>query len=346
MKKRIALFLALIIMMISLASCGGEKKEKVYVFNWGDYMDMEVIKQFEEETGIEVVYEEYATNEDMYFKIKNGGSNYDVIFPSDYMISKMIAEDMLEKIDLNNIKNYSNIGDEFKNLGYDPKNEYSVPYTWGTLGIIYNPEVVKEEEISWDILWDTKYKGEILIVDSVRDALVPAMVRNGFSINTKDIGELEIARDELIKQKELVNPIYVGDNGKAMMLQGEASIFLTWIGEAKQLMAQDDKFKYALPKNGGNKFFDAICIPKGSKNKENAEKFINFLTDAKIAAKNYEYVGYPIPNVEALKLLPEEVKSDKASYPEKEILNKCEVFLYLGDTDDDYNRVWTEIKAK
>lgn len=347
MKKKSILLLAIIMIATVFASCGKGEKEKLYVFNWGDYMDMNVIEKFEAETGIEVVYETFATNEEMHVKLKKGGGNYDVVFPSDYMISKMIAEDMLEELNYDNIPNIKNIDSSFLNKGYDPESKYSVPYTWGTLGIVYDPEKVDVEDLkSWNVLWDKKYKNEILMIDSVRDALTPAFIKNGFSINSKEQKELDAAKEELLKQIEVVEPMYVGDQGKTMLLQGEASMFLTWIGEAKQIIAEDNKFKYAIPDEGTNMFFDSICIPKGAKNKVAAEKFIDFLSRGDIAAENYNYVGYPIPNKAALELLPEEVRMDKDSYPDKSLLDKCEVFVYLGEYVEKYNEAWSKIRSK
>ncbi|WBW99330.1 ABC transporter substrate-binding protein [Oceanirhabdus sp. W0125-5] len=346
MKKSVLLIFSILMAVTLLVSCGGKEKEKLYVFNWGDYIDTELITKFEEETGIEIVYEEFSTNEEMYLKIKNGGSNYDIIIPSDYMISKMIKEGMLEELNYDNISNFKFIDEKFRDLPFDPNNKYSVPYTWGTLGVVYNPEVIKEGITSWEDLWKEEYKNEILMVDSMRDALVPALIKLGYSENTTDLKELEAARDELVRQMKLVNPIYVGDQGKTMLLQGEGSIFLTWSGEAGQIQANDDKFVYVIPKEGSNKWFDNMCIPKGAQNKEAAEKFIDFMTRPEVAAQNIEYIEYSTPNKEAFKLLSEEVQNNKTSYPDDEILEKCEVFIDLGDFVEEYNRVWTEVKVK
>lgn len=347
MKKNIkkSLLIAFAMMMvISLAGCGGEKKVTLNVYNWGDYIDETVIQQFEEKYDINVNYEMYDTNEAMYQKIKPGAVSYDIAFPSDYMISKMIEEDMLYKIDLNNIPNYKYINEKFKNLEYDPNNEYSVPYMWGTVGILYNKTMVKEQVDSWNILWDKKYEKQILMQDSQRETIGVALQKLGYSLNTKDLDELEEAKQELIKQKPLVLA-YVVDEVKDKMISGEAALAVVWAGDAVTMIEQNPDLAYAIPKEGSNFFVDGIVIPKTSKHKKEAEMFINFMCETEIALKNTDYIGYSTPHIEAKKMLPPEIANDPVAYPSDDVLEPCEVYRDLGDMVKIYDRIWTEIKA-
>ncbi|WP_420888549.1 MULTISPECIES: ABC transporter substrate-binding protein [Clostridium] len=332
------------IMMFSLSGCG-KGKDTLNVYNWGDYIDESVIKEFEKEYNVKVNYETFATNEDMYVKIKKGGTDYDVLVPSDYMITKMINENMLEKIDMNNIPNYKDIPSKFKNLAFDPKNEYSVPYMWGTVGIIYNTKLIKDNIDSWDALWNPKYKGQILMVDSQRDAIAVALKKLGYSMNTTNKAELEKAKQELIKQKPLVHA-YVGDEVKDLMTDEEGAIAVVWSGDAVTMMKNNKNLRYVIPKEGSNLWFDNMVIPKGSKHKKEAEMFINFMTRPDIALKNVRYIGYSTPNTKTLEMMTPEERNNKTAYPEDAKIKKCDVFVDLGDFIKEYDRAWTEIKAK
>ncbi|KEI06130.1 spermidine/putrescine ABC transporter substrate-binding protein [Clostridium botulinum] len=343
-RKIILVFALLSVAMFSLTACGKDKNA-LNVYNWGDYIDESVIKQFEEEYHIKVNYETFATNEDMYVKLKKGGTNYDVVIPSDYMITKMINESMLEKIDMKNIPNFKDIPGKFKNLAFDPKNQYSVPYMWGTVGIIYNIKLIKDKIDSWDALWNPKYKDQILMVDSQRDAIAVALKKLGYSINTRNKTELKKAEQELMKQKPLVRA-YVGDEVKDLMVDEEGAIAVVWSGDAVTMMKNNSNLRYVIPKEGSNLWFDNMVIPKGSTHKKQAELFINFMTRPDISLKNVDYIGYSTPNAKTMEMLDSETKNDKAAYPEYEKLKKCEVFIDLGDFIKDYDRAWTEIKVK
>ncbi len=327
-----------------LAGCGQQNRVTLKVYNWGEYMDKSVIDDFEKEYGIKVIYTTYATNEDMYVSMKHGGSSYDVVFPSEYMISRMINEDMLHKIDMNNIPNYKYIDDTFKNLSFDPNNEYSVPYMWGTLGIVYNKTMVDDPVESWDILWNEKYSKQILMLDSQRDSIGLTLQMLGYSMNSRNIDELEEAKEKLMEQKPLVLA-YVGDEVKDKMVGGEAALAVVWSGDAVAMKWENPDLEYVLPKEGGNLWFDAAVIPKTSQHKKEAELFINFLCEPEIALRNTEYIGYSTPNSEAMKMLDEELLNDSTAYPSDEDIKNAEVFEDLSDTLDVYNRIWTEIKA-
>lgn len=342
--KRVLSVLLLVIMVLGLVSCQNDDKV-LYLYNWGEYMDESLREKFEEETGIKIIYEEYATNEDMYVKIKSGGTVYDICIPSDYMIQKMIKEDMLETIDTGFIENYQYIGSDFQGLPYDPNNQYSVPYFWGTVGILYNSKMVNGPVDSWSVLFDDQYKGQILMLDSQRDSLMVALKLLGYSMNTTDEQELEEAKKLLIEQRDLVMA-YVVDNGKDIMVSGGAAFMQTWNGEAIYLRDDNPDLEFALPKEGTNIWYDGMVIPKGAEHYDEAIAFINFMLDPENAAQNTEWVGYSTPNTGAFDLLDEAIQNDPVAYPDITRLKNSEVFNDLGEAIEIYNRIWTEIKAQ
>lgn len=345
MKRWMALSLMVVLFIGLLSGCGDTAaKETLYVYNWGDYIDESVISDFEKEYNAKVVYETFATNEDMYVKIKQGGTKYDVAIPSDYMIEKMIKENLLEPIDLKKITTFGDIAPEFKDLPFDRGNQYSVPYMWGTVGIIYNKTLVKDPVDSWNILWNDKYKGQIIMLDSQRDALAVALKRLGFSLNSRDAGELEKAKQALIDEKPLLLA-YAGDNLKDMMISGEGALAVCWSGDAMYMMQENPDLAYALPKEGSNLWFDNMVIPKGAQNVELAHKFIDFMNRSDIAKRNVDYIGYSTPNVKTKALLDPAVSKNPAAYPDMKALDNFEVFLDPGDFIETYNRIWTEVKS-
>lgn len=327
-----------------LSGCRGESRVTLRVYNWGDYIDEDVITAFEEKYGIRVIYETFATNEDMYVKLNSGGAAYDVVFPSDYMIKRMIKEDMLHKIDLDNIPNFKHIHPRFTNLSYDPHNEYSVPYKWGTVGILYNTTMVDEPVDSWGILWDERYARNIFMLDSQRDSIAVALKLLGYSLNTRDPEELQAAKEALIRQKPLVLA-YLGDEVKDKMISGEAALAVVWSGDAVYMRWENEDLNYVVPKEGSNLWFDAMVIPKTSRHKREAELFINFLSDPKIALMNTEYIGYSTPNATAIGMLDPKWLADPVAYPSEEEVAHCEVFEDLSDVLELYNRIWDEVKT-
>lgn len=344
MKKFLVSILTLLVVFCLAGCSSNEKKATLYVYNWGDYMDMSVVKEFEKEFNVKVNYEEFANNEEMLAKIKTGGTSYDVIFPSEYMVEHMIAADMLNELDYSKLPNYENIDARFKNLSYDKDNKHSVPFLWGVMGVVYNKEIVDKTVDSWDILWDKDYAGKIFMLDSSRDSFVPAFKKLGYSINTKNLDELNAARDELIKQKPLVKAFEV-DNYKDQMIAGEGAMALTWSGDAYLLMKENENLDFAVPKEGTNLWFDAVAIPKTSKNIDLAHEFINFLMRPEVAAKNSDYIKFATPNEKAMPLLTEEDRENEVLYPKVDISTLGEVFLDLGEFTTEYDRAWTEIKA-
>jgi spermidine/putrescine transport system substrate-binding protein len=315
------------------------------VYNWGDYIDETVLADFEKESGMKVNYETFATNEDMYIKVKQGGTKYDVIVPSDYMIEKLIKEDLLAKIDAKKIPTLEYIDKRFLGLAFDPANEYSVPYMWGTFGILYNTTMVSDPVESWDILWNPQYEKQILMMDSVRDSLAVAFLRLGYSLNTTDTAQLTRAGNLLIQQKPLVLA-YVGDNYKDMMVQEEAALSMSWSGDAVVVQEQNENLEYVIPGEGTNLWIDCMVIPKASQHKEEAMRFIDFMNRPEIAKKNVEYIGYATPNTAAFELLDSETRENATLYPPDEVSSRWEVFADLGEANAEYNRIWTEIKSR
>ena len=328
---------------------GTSKNGQVIVYNWGEYIDPEIIDLFEEETGIDVIYEEFETNEIMYPKIQSGAIAYDVVCPSDYMIHRMIENDLLAEINYDHIPNLKYIGDNYMKMSrqFDPENKYSVPYLWGTVGILYNKKMVDEPVDSWGILWDKKYEDSILMQDSVRDAFAVALKYLGYSLNSTDLDELEAAKNLLIEQKPLVQA-YVIDQVRDKMIGGEAALGVIYSGEALYCQQENPDLDYVIPKEGTNIWIDSWVIPKNAKNVENAEAFINFLCRPDIAKMNFDYITYSIPNTAGRDLIEDEsLRNSPIAFPDDSKLENCETFRFLGDDNDAlYNRLWREIKSK
>lgn len=327
----------------------------INVYNWGEYISdgsdegtLDVNKEFTKLTGIKVNYTNYATNEELYAKLKGGGATYDIIIPSDYMISRMIGENIIQPLDFDNIPNFDNIMENFRDPEYDPDNAYSVPYTWGTVGIIYDTTAVDipEEEIDWDILWDEKYADHILMFDNPRDAFAIAEIKLGYSLNTEDPRELKMCAEELKEQKKYVQA-YVMDEIFDKMGAGEAILAPYYAGDALTLMDDNEYLGFVIPKSGTNRFVDAMCIPSTSKQKEAAEMYINFMCEPDIAFATTEYIGYSTPNSAAFEMLDDEVKNDGISYPDDEYLNNStEIFRNLSDSaNQNMQDLWTELKS-
>ncbi len=353
MKKIIALFLCGITAASLLTGCGSDKKSgtngEVYVFNWGEYIDPDTIDMFEEETGIKVIYDEYQTNEDMYPKVEAGATAYDVVCPSDYMIQKMLENDLLQELNFDNMPNAkANIGAQYyeQAAAFDPDNKYCVPYCWGTVGILYNKTMVTEPVTSWSILWDKKYDDNILMQSSVRDAFMVALKANGYSMNTLDVEQLEEAKNDLIAQKPLVQA-YVIDQVRDKMIGGEAALGVIYSGEAIYTQRQNADLEYVIPEEGTNVWIDGWVVPKNAPNKENAEKFIDFMCRADIALLNFEYITYSTPNTAAQALIEDEdIKNSKIAFPDLSQYQNLEVFTYLGEEGDElYNNLWKEVGA-
>lgn len=347
-KKRmisgVAIVLLVVVLALSLSGCQKEGEGNIVnVYNWGEYIDKDLLTKFEEETGIRVIYSNFNTNEDMYVKLKNSGGNYDVVVPSDYMIERMVSEDMLRKINFDNVPNIEYVDQEYLKHTYDPNQEYSAPFFWGTLGIVYNTTLVDEPVDSWNILWDEKYARQIVMLDASRDSIGIALLLNGHSLNSTNEDELRQAEELLKKQYPLVYA-YLVDQTKDIMKNGEAALAVMYSGDAVDALSENEDLAYAVPKEGSNLWFDAMVIPKNSPNPENAEKFINFMLDPENAAQNAEYVWYSLPSAAARELLSDELRDNEVAYPDFDALPKMEVFRDPKDYMKIYDDIWQAVK--
>lgn len=327
----------------------------INVYNWGEYIStgadegtLNVNEEFTKLTGIKVNYTNYSTNEELYAKLKGGGASYDIIIPSDYMISKMIKEDMIQELDFQNIPNFGYIMENFQNMAYDPENAYSVPYTWGTVGIIYDTTMIdmNPEEIDWDLLWNETYRDQILMFDNPRDAFMIAESLLGYSINTEDEAELKACAEKLKEQKRIVQG-YVMDEIFDKMGAGDALIAPYYAGDALTIMEENEDLNFVVPASGTNLFVDAMCIPTGAKQKEAAEMYINFMCEPDVAYANIDYICYSTPHSAAFEMLDEEVQNDPVSYPDQEfIAERTTVFVNLSDEANLLmQNLWTEMKS-
>ena len=346
----------LVVTAVILLSCFpvsvSAAKTELYIFNCGDYIAETTVEKFEKAyPEYEVIYEVFDTNEAMYQKLVSSNIPYDVLIPSDYMIERLIKEDRLKEIDMSKLENYKYIGEAYKNTRYDPENKYSVPYMWGTLGILYNKERVKETVDSWYILWDEKYSGQILMLDSMRDSMAVALKKLGYDLNTTNIAEIDAAAKALLDQKPLVAE-YGVDVLKEKMIQGSYSFTVAYSGDALYMQNQNAELnggesvlEYVIPKEGSNFWIDAMCIPKTSKNTEGAMKFIDFMCSTEIAYDNVEYIEYSTPHTEALKELGDDYINNNIYNPSAEILANCSPFAYLEpDVQENYNKAWESVR--
>ncbi len=351
MKKFIAIAVCATLIGTLFTGCGSENDTpngEVYVYNWGEYIDEETIDLFEKETGIKVIYDEFETNEAMYPKVESGAFQYDVVCPSDYMISKMIENDMLAELNWDNLPNAkANIGSQYyeQSKQFDPENKFSVPYCWGTVGILYNTSMVEEPITSWADLWNEKYEDNILMQSSVRDLFMVGLKLNGYSLNSLDESELEKAKEDLIAQKPLVQA-YVIDQVRDKMISGEAAIGVIYSGEAIYTQRENPDLEYVIPSEGSNIWIDSWVVLKDSPNKDNAEKFIDFMCRPEIALMNFEYITYSTPNVAAREMIEEEdIRNSEIAFPDLSEYD-LETFSYLGsEADELYSNLYKEVMS-
>jgi spermidine/putrescine transport system substrate-binding protein len=352
LKKIAALALVLVIALSAFPVSAAAEDVTINVYNWGQYISdgtdgyLDVNAAFTEKTGIKVNYMTYDTNESLYTKLKTGGSTYDVIIPSDYMVARLIEEDMLEELNFDNIPNYQYVDEAYKNTAYDPDNKFSVPYTWGTVGVIYNKEYVDEADTgSWDLLWNEKYSGKILMFDNPRDAFAIGESLLGYSLNTGDEGELKAVAEKLKEQKPLVQQ-YVMDQIFDKMIRGEAYIAPYYAGDYLWMLDENENLGFFFPEEGFNIFIDAICIPKGCQNKDAAEAYINFLCDPEVSGQNLDYLGYSTPISEAKQYMDEFMAESDIAYPDEATLERSESFLNLSsETSQLMDSLWLDVKT-
>ncbi len=345
------LSISIYIVMISVFSigCSNSKSssDKISFYNYGENIDDATIEQFEREYGIKVNMETFDDMEAMYAKIKSGAGQYDVVLVSDSLMPRMINEKLIQKINKENIPNISQMDDNYLNLDMDPNNEYSLPYMFGTVGLVYNTDLIKEEVNSWDILWDEKYKDEIFMFDTYRDTIGVALKKLGYSLNSTNEKEIQEAKELLLEQRKLVNPLYGVDNGTTMIPAGETNINMIWSGEGLNLQEEYPNLKYIVPQEGANFWLDSLCITQNAKNLEGAEKFINFVSDKKSALRIASEIGYTTPNKDAREEQPDSVKNNPYAYMSKEMMDKCEIYKDLSLEDKKiYDKAWIEIKSE
>lgn len=341
--KKLAFVLALILILALAAPAMAA--EVVNVYNWGDYICPEAIEMFTKETGIEVNYMYFTSNEDMLVKIRTDVGAFDVVFPSDYCIERLIKENLLAEIDYDQLPNYKSIDEQFRDLPYDPMGAHSVPYMWGTVGILYDTTKVDGEITSWSALFDEKYKGEVLMYDSLRDTFGLALRYLGYSVNTNDPVALQAAAQLLIKQKkDGIVKAYQDDNIKVAMAAGEATLAVNYSGDALNAMDQNEDLEYVVPEEGSNIWVDGMVVPASAKNYDNAMKFIDFMCRPDIARLNCEYIWYSSPNADAIALMGEDYLDNEDINPSEEIKANCEFFHDINDVITIYSTLWDQVK--
>ena len=361
MKKFLAILFVTAILLSTLTPVCFAENEKDYshlrgtsinVYNWGEYISdgsegsLDVNKEFTKRYGIKVNYTTFESNENMYNKLQSGGANYDVVIPSDYMIAKLIEEDMLVELDYSNIPNYQYILPKYKNLFFDPENKYSVPYTVGMVGLIYNTTMVDEEVDSWSVLWDEKYKGEILMFNNPRDAFGIAQFLLGQSINTHNVEDWDKAIELLKEQRPLVSS-YVMDEVYNKMEGGEAALAPYYAGDYLTMADVNPDLAFVYPKEGVNYFVDAMCIPKTAENKEAAELYINFMLEEEIAVANANWICYASPHALVLESDDYDLKGEPVLYPDESEMPKTESFENLSyDIQNYMSQLWSELKVE
>lgn len=344
--KILSISLCILMLMGLFIGCSKKPQEQINFFNYGENIDDETIKEFEETYNIKVNMETFDDMEAMYQKINSGAGQYDVVLVSDALMPRMIEKGLVQELNKDNIPNISQMDEQYLDLEIDPGNKYSVPYMFGTIGIVYNKDVVKEEVNSWDILWDEKYKDQIFMFDTYRDTIGVALKKLGYSMNSTNEKEIEEAKNLLLEQRNLVNPIYGVDNGTTMIPAGETNINMIWSGEGLNLQEEYPNLVYVVPEDGANFWIDSLCITSNAKNVEGAEKFINFVSDKESALRIADEIGYTTPNKEARLEQPEDVQNNPNAYMPEEIMNRCEIYKdFTLEIKKIYDDAWTAIKV-
>ncbi len=351
-RKTLAKLLILVLGMMPLTlftGCRSGVNGEVYVYSYGDYFDPMVAEDFEAETGIRVIMDTYDTAEEMYTVLENNATTYDCICTSDYMIEKMIQNDMVAELDYSTMPETKNIGQVYldKTDVFDPGHSHSVPYQAGIAGILYNTKMVGDTEIdSWEDLWDEQFADQMVMPDSVRDAFMIALKKDGHSLNSTDENEIKAAAEALKAQKPLVYK-YANDSARDLLANGSAAVGVVWNGEYQYTKDLNEDVEFVVPKEGTEFFIDSWVIPKEAVNRENAEAWINYLCKAEVAAKNFDYLYYTTPNEAALDVIEdEEALANEAIFPTEETIAKCESLRMLDqDVTDLYSKYWKQVKA-
>ncbi|GIP24568.1 spermidine/putrescine ABC transporter substrate-binding protein [Paenibacillus sp. J22TS3] len=341
--KLVSLLLTAMLVVLALSGCGS-KKETLNIYSWADNFDPQVLKDFEEQNNVKINYDNFANNEDLLAKIKAGGGGYDLIQPSDYMVATMIKENLLAPLNMANIPNFANLTESLKNPPFDPGNKYSIVYMSGVTGIAYNKKYVKEPISSWADLWNPKYKGKVLLLDDNREVIGMSLKKNGWSNSSTDETQIKTSVEDL---KKLLPSVLAFDTDtiKQKMIQEEGWIATMWSGDASFVAKENKDIAYVVPKEGGTIFADNYAIPKDAKNKELAEKFINYMMDPKVSAKNYEAIGYSDPNAKAMEFHSKEYRDDKMINLSEDEMKRTEWLKDVGNTLQVYDRFWTELKS-
>lgn len=337
------ILLGFLLLTFFLNGCG-DQKNQLNVFTWSGYVSDEIREGFEAEFGVNVVVDTYGSNEDLLAKISAGATGYDIIMPSDYMVSKMMKENLLAELNRDNIPNFKNISPVFINKYFDPGNRYSVPYTFGTAGIAYDSSLISPAPDSWTVLWDTKYKNQFSMLDDPRETPAVAMKILGYSLNTTDPEQLRQSKEKLIAQKPLVKQYK--SEAEELLIAGDVVMAHCWSGDAFRAAEKRSSIRYIIPKEGSSQFIDTVCIPKSAPHKDLAEKFINYLLRPEVNAKISAFTMYATCVPAAKEHLPEDLLNHKYIYPSEEVLESLEWIKDLGDFTQQYSRAWDEIKAK
>ena len=346
MKRKLILIVTILSLILTAATgCSPEEKQTLNVLNYDIYIDRSLLTEFEKANNVTIKYDTYSTPEEMYIKVKSGASKYDLIFSTDYMIERMINENLVNKLNFDNIPNYKYIGEDFKNHVYDPANEYSVPYFWGTLGILYNKNTVDASSDSWAMLWDEAHAQKIIMMDSQRDSFAAALKLLGYSLNTVDEKELDEAKALLVEQKPLVMA-YITDGSPAIMVNEEADMALVWSGEAVAAMSENENLDYVIPKEGSNIWIDAMVIPSTTEKQELSEKLIDFLCSTDATLRNIDEVWYSTVHTEAIEQVDEELLNNPAFNIPGEDIDRMEMLRDPKEFIELYSDRWTELMAK
>lgn len=356
MKRLLKLLLLFVIAAMLPLGCSGSSQnspatpvsqEKVLnIYNYSTYIAADVIAQFEKQYGVKIKYDNYETSDALYAKLKPGNPGYDLIFPADYMVRIMSLENMLEPLDLKKIPNHKNLEPKFVNQPFDPGNKYSLPYQWGTMGIGYNFKAIPEKVDSWGVLFDPKFKGKIAWLDDARYGLAAALLSLGYDPNTTNPDEINQARDLIINHKDLIS-VFAPDTGQTLLDRGEVNMTIEWSGDMFQVMKENPNLRYVIPKEGTIVFSDNMAIPKGAKNKELAEQFINFVLEPKIGATISNFIHYGSPNKAAIAqglIDPNDLKNP-AIYPPAKVFTKLKYIYDVGKSTTLYDQAWNEIKV-